>query len=187
MFTPASGLVANLLGACGVLGNFAWPLFRTRESMLTAQAMACAFFTVHFLLIGATTGAVMTTLAGLQASLAIPLGTRPGFRIVYLMTLPATAVAVVLTWHGVPSAFAALGLTLTSLGRYQLRVLRFRSMILASIPAWSVHNVLVGSVPGLCSDGMTLLSGGWMLLRTYRQAHPLQVEPAGEDRAAAGS
>ena len=155
--------------------------------MLAAQATACAFFTAHFLLIGATTGAVMTTLAGLQATLAIPLGTRPGFRVVYLMTLPFTAVAVVLTWHGLPSVFAAVGLTLTSLGRYQLGVLRFRALILTSIPAWSLHNVLVGSVPGLCSDALTLCSGGWMLLRTYRRAHPLQVRSARDDQAAVGS
>ena len=187
MFSPAAGLAANLLGACGVLGNFAWPLFHRRESMLAAQATACAFFTAHFLLIGATTGAVMTMLAGLQALLAIPLGTRAGFRAVYLLTLPLTALAVVLTWHGAPSLFAAVGLALTSLGRYQLRVLRFRSLILASIPAWSLHNVLVGSIPGLCSDALTLCSGGWMLMRTYRRAHPLQVQAACEDSAASGS
>ena len=185
MFTPAGGLAANVLGACGVLGNFAWPFFHRRESMLAAQAMACAFFTAHFLLIGATTGAVMTTLAGVQAMLAIPLGTRPGFRLVYLLTLPVTAAAVVFTWHGVPSLFAALGLALTSLGRYQLPVLRFRALILSSIPAWSLHNVLVGSIPGLSSDALTLFSGGWMLFSTYRQARLLEAERRRDDSATA--
>ena len=118
MFSPAPGLAANLLGACGILGNFAWPLFRRRESMLAAQATACAFFTAHFLLIGANTGAVMTTFAGVQAILAIPLGTRPGFRAVYLLTLPITAAGLALTWHGLPSLFAALGLALAEQQRH---------------------------------------------------------------------
>jgi hypothetical protein len=170
VFTPAPGLAANLLGAAGILANFAWPLFHRRESMLAAQATGCAFFTAHFVLIGATTGAAMATLAGMQALLAIPLGTRQGFRIVYLLTLPLTATGLLLTWHGLPSLFAAIGLTFTSLGRYQIVVMRFRTLILASIPAWSLHNLLVGSIPGLLSDVLTLASGGWVIFTTYRQA-----------------
>ena len=161
MFTPAPDLTANLLGACGILANFAWPLFHRREAMLAAQATGCAFFMAHFAIIDARTGAVMAAFAGLQALLAVPLGTRPGFRVVYLLTLPLTAAALVVTWHGLPSLFAAVGLTLTSLGRYQIVVMRFRTLILASIPAWTIHNVLVGSVPGLLSDALTLSSGGW--------------------------
>lgn len=179
MFTPAVGLAANLFGACGILANFAWPLFHRRESMLAAQATGCAFFIAHFVLIDAKTGAVMATFAGVQALLAIPLGTRPGFRVVYLFTLPLTATALVATWHGLPSLFAALGLTLTSLGRYQIVVMRFRALILASIPAWTVHNVLVGSVPGLLSDAMTLASGGWVFFITYRRARRLRMEVGG--------
>lgn len=179
MFAPAAGFAANLLGACGILANFAWPLFHRRESMLAAQATGCVFFTAHFVLIDATTGAVMATFAGLQALLAIPLGARPGFRVVYLCTLPLTAVALAVTWHGVPSLFAAIGLTLTSLGRYQVVVMRFRTLILASIPAWTLHNFLVGSIPGLLSDALTLASGGWVLFADYRQARRLQIEARG--------
>jgi hypothetical protein len=159
------GLLANVLGAGGVLGNFAWPLFRRRESMLASQAVACAFFTAHFVMIGATTGAAMTTLAGLQALAAIPLGSRPGFRSLYLAILPVIGAAMVASWHGIPSLFAALGLALTSVGRYQLDPTHFRTLILLSIPAWSVHNVLTGSIPGLCSDALTLASGIWVLSR----------------------
>jgi hypothetical protein len=160
-----ASLAANLLGAGGVLGNFAWPLFRRREGMLASQAVACAFFTAHFVMIGATTGAAMTTLAGLQALAAIPLGSRPGFRNLYLAILPLIGAAMLASWHGLPSFFAALGLALTSVGRYQLDATRFRTLILMSIPAWSVHNVLTGSIPGLCSDALTLASGIWVLSR----------------------
>ena len=158
------------MGAGGIACNFAWPLFRSREGMLATQATACAFFTAHFALIGAMTGATMTTLAGMQAMAAIPLGSRPGFRVVYLATLPLIAAAMMASWHGLPSFFAALGLALTSVGRYQLDVTRFRTLILTSIPAWSAHNVLVGSVPGLCSDALTLASGIWMLANASERA-----------------
>jgi hypothetical protein len=171
--TPPSfdiGLPAIVLGAGGIACNFMWPLFRRREAMLGAQATACAFFTAHYALIGASTGATMTTLAGMQALAAIPLGSRPGFRVVYLATLPLIAAAMLTSWHGLPSFFAALGLALTSVGRYQLDVKLFRTLILTSIPAWSVHNVLVGSIPGLCSDAVTLASGVWMLMATSERS-----------------
>jgi hypothetical protein len=186
VFAPAAGFAANLLGACGILANFAWPLFHRRESMLAAQATGCVFFTAHFVLIDATTGAVMATLAGVQALLAIPLGARPGFRVVYLLTLPITAAALAVTWHGLPSLFAAIGLTLTSVGRYQIVVMRFRTLILASIPAWTLHNFLVGSIPGLLSDAFTLASGGWVLLSAYRRGRRARMEARG-DATAAGS
>jgi hypothetical protein len=140
--------------------------------MLAAQATACAFFTAHFALLGAYTGATMTTLAGMQALAAIPLGTRPGFRVVYLSMLPIIGAAMLVSWHGLPSFFSALGLTLTSVGRYQLDPIRFRTLILTSIPAWSAHNVLVGSIPGLCSDAVTLASGAWMLATAARVSEP---------------
>jgi hypothetical protein len=52
---------------------------------------------VHYAGIGALTGGVMALLAGAQALAAIPLGSRPGFRFVYLLTLPLIVAAVVAT------------------------------------------------------------------------------------------
>ena len=60
--------------------------------MLLMQAGGAAAFGVHYLLIGANTAALLLLVAGLQALAAIPLGTRAGFRLVYLATIPAIAV-----------------------------------------------------------------------------------------------
>lgn len=134
--------------------------------MLLVQICTASCFGVHYALLGAWTGAVMNSLGVLQASAAIPLGTRPSFRIVYLLTLPAIAAGVVATWHGPPSACAALGLAFISLGRYQTRLLWFRLFLLAAMPCWFGHNLLVGSIPGMVADTIATANNVAMLIRS---------------------
>jgi hypothetical protein len=173
--------ITSLAGVAGVLANSAWPLLRERRSMLQAQAGVCALFLVHYAGIGALTGGLMTLLACAQALAAIPLGARPGFRFVYLLTLPLIAAAVVATWQGPASAFAALALALSSLGRYQQQVLRFRGLILASVPCWMAHNLLVGSLPGLTADILFAFTGGWAFWAAWRAARGFVAAPAGAE------
>ena len=155
--------------------NIVWPLFRGRTGMLLGQAGVSVFFGAHYLMTGAVTGAYMNGLALLQALLAIPLGDRIGFRVAYLATLPVIAAAVWLTWGGLPSAFAAAGFALISLGRYQLSTIRFRILLLAAVPPWVAHNVLVGSIPGLIADGCALVTGALAL--AYALRHPPLTKP----------
>lgn len=115
----------------------------------------------------------MNGLALAQAILAIPLGSRPVFRIAYLGTLPLIAIALGLTWSGAPSAFAAAGFALITLGRYQISPIRFRGFLLLAIPCWMLHNVSVHSVPGLIADSFALATSAWMLrvdLRRHQAA-----------------
>lgn len=166
--TPPAAL---LLGLTGVALNLAWPLLRGRRLMLWVQAVSGLCFLLHYALIGALTGSLMNGLALLQALAAIPLGTRPGFRVAYLLTLPAIALGLALTWNGWPSVFASLGMAGISLGRYQTRILPFRVILLLTIPFWTGHNLLVHSLPGLLSDALVSASslvGLWILLRERR-------------------
>lgn len=159
---------ADALGALGTLFGATWSLFRTRKGMLVAQLMIGVFFSLHYLLIGAYTGALMNGLAALQALAAIPLGTRPEFRKVYVLTLPLIAAGLWLTWTGPPSLFAALGMTFVSIARYQTDGLRFRLFMMPAIPSWAVHNWMVWSVPGLISDAFGLLFNVMNTVRDLR-------------------
>ncbi|MGQ9370724.1 YgjV family protein [Azospirillum sp. ST 5-10] len=166
----AAAPLAQGIGLLGTLCGMAWPAFRTRAGMLLAQLATNLFFMAHLALLGAFTGALMNALSAAQVGAAIPLGTRPGFRIVYLAVLPVIAAGLVLTWQGIPSAFAALGLALVSLSRYQTDVRLFRLFMVAALPCWFGHNLLVGSIPGMMSDVVGMAINGAMLLRLAR--HP---------------
>lgn len=155
--------------------NVLWPFFRGRRAMLAAQAAGAFLFGLHYILVEAFTGSVMATLGGAQALLAIPLGTRPGFRRVYIGMLPIIAVGLALTWRGPASAFAALAMTIVSLGRYQTDILWFRGLLIACVPMWMGHNLIVGSIPGLSSDVLSIAGGTYMFWITWKQQKVLVV------------
>lgn len=161
-------ILAQALGVAAAACGMGWALFRGRAGMLAAQACCGGFFAGHFWLIGATTGAAMNVLAAAQAVAAIPLGERPGFRLVYVTLLPVIAVGVWLTWDGGPSLAAAAGTALVSLARYQVSVLRVRVFMAAALPCWFIHNVWVFSIPGMLSDVTGMTINGVMLWRLLR-------------------
>jgi hypothetical protein len=166
-----------MIGFAGVAANTVWPLFRSRTTMLLAQAGGAAAFGVHYFLLEAHTAALLLLVAGLQAVAAIPLGTRSGFRLVYLATIPAIAAIMAFSWQGPASLFASLGLATISLGRYQTRIIPFRALLVACVPFWIVHNFLVWSVPGLVSDALSMSAGLWMLWITIKEERALQHPP----------
>ncbi len=157
------------IGMLGAAFAILWPLCRTRTSMLLMQSGVAVFFALHYVLEGAVTGAVMNGLGLAQGLLAIPLGDKPLFRVAYLATLPLIAFVLVMTWAGAPSAFAAVGFAMISLGRYQLSTVRFRMFLLIAIPCWMLHNASVGSVPGLIADTFALGTSAWMLRRDLQR------------------
>lgn len=66
--------------------------------------------------------------------------------------MPVVATMAALTWQGPASAFAAAGTAMVCLARWQVRVERFRALLLFSSVPWLGHNLLVGSVPGVAAD-----------------------------------
>ena len=104
---------------------------------------------------------------------------------VYLTTIPVIGAIMAFSWHGVASLFASLGLAIISLGRYQTSVIRFRALLVACVPFWAVHNLIVWSVPGLVSDALSFSSGLYMLVVTLREQRTLQEQRALQKAAGA--
>ena len=81
------------------------------------------------------------------------------------------ACATIATWQGLPSSLAAAATTLSIAGRMQGNETLLRVLLLASTPFWATHDLLVGSLPGLIADLMSMAIGAAMLLRAV-SAHP---------------
>ncbi|CBS87664.1 YgjV family protein [Azospirillum lipoferum] len=164
--------IAQLVGLCGMLGGMLWPFFRSRRAMLLVQLVPCLGFALHFAMVGAPTAAALNALAALQVLVALALGTSPAFRLVYLLILPVIAAVMAMTWTGLPSVFAAAGMALISLARYQTGVAVFRGTMLVALPCWFVHNCLVGSIPGMVSDLTGIAVNVWRLLSDRTAPRP---------------
>jgi hypothetical protein len=163
--TALSHPLAQLIGFVGIVLGTVWPLFESRTRILAAQTLTFFVFVVHFQLLGAHTGVWLNVISGLQAAAAIPLGRHPLFRYIYIATLPAVAAGVALTWSGLPSAFAGLGVLFTSISRYQQDVVKLRIFSNLGLLAWLGHNVLVYSIPGSLTDFGGFAANLFMLRR----------------------
>jgi hypothetical protein len=157
--------LALVSGAGGIACSVLWGLFRGRTTMLVVQLIGTLMFVAHWHFQGSPTATLLTVMSAVQMAAAIPLGTRPGFRYVYLATLPVIAVLLALTWNGWPSVFASLGTAVLSIGRYQTDTLRFRVLMGAAVPLWFVHNLMMMSVPALASDFLGTAVNGYMIHR----------------------
>lgn len=159
---------ATLFGFAGVAANLTWPLMKTRRALLPWQAAACALMLTHFELLGAHTGALIMLVAGVQALLAIPLGSSPGFKRIYLMSLLLTPLVCYFSWQGVQSVFSSLALAIVCIANFQLDQVRQRAMLITAIFAWVAHNLIVGSLPGLIFNALAFMVSAFMLLKVRR-------------------
>lgn len=160
--------LANAIGAFAAVLGAAWPIFKTRTVMLWLHAVIHVAMCAHFFLLGALSGSLMNALGLGQTLAAIPLGTRPGFRKIYIAYLPLIAAGAVYTWDGYVSIFAAGGLALMSLARYQTDVMKFRVLMIAAICSWATYDTLVQSIPALTLDAATLVMSFAMIRRERR-------------------
>lgn len=160
--------LANGFGFAGVVANLVWPLMRNRSALLAWQVVACSLMTIHFELLAAHSGALIMFVAGVQATLAIPLGHSPRFKLIYLASLLLTPLVCFLSWQGPQSIFSSLALAIVCIANFQLNQLRQRALLITAIFAWVAHNVMVDSVPGLVSNTLAFCVSAVMLFRVYR-------------------
>jgi hypothetical protein len=98
---------------------------------------------------------------------------RPRLRWVYYSLMPALAGGCLVTWHGLPSLLAGFAATLSTVGRLQVNEMYLRAWLLTSAAIWLAHDLIVGSLPGLAADVLSMATGTVMLLLR-------SLEPAGE-------
>ncbi|MBP2233404.1 hypothetical protein J2847_006742 [Azospirillum agricola] len=161
-------VLADAFGVVGFIIVALWPLARTRRALLFGQGVSAAAFTVHYLLIGAATGAVVTSLSLVQVATAWPAGARPWWcHALYASTSPMLVALTWATWVGWPSLLAGLGLGLATAARWQRRGASMRILLLLAAGAWLAHDTLIASAPGVLAD---LLCAGTLLYGWLRDA-----------------
>jgi Bacterial inner membrane protein len=167
-FAAGAGLVAMICLA-------AWPLCRTRSAMLMTYAGNNLGFMAHYVLLDQLTAAAINGVMGVQTVVAIWLVRWPRLRWIYYALAPALAAGTFLTWHGLPSLLAAAATTLSTMGRMQSNEASLRILLLASTPVWVVHDLIVGSLPRLVADLLSMVIGATMLWKRSPTAHRLMM------------
>jgi Bacterial inner membrane protein len=158
----------------------AWPLFRARSAMLGTYVCNNLGFVAHYGLLEQWTAVAMNGLMSVQTVVALGLVRWPRLRWAYYALMPLLAAASLATWQGLPSLLSAAAATLSTLGRMQSNETVLRVLLLASTPFWTAHDVIVGSLPGLVADVLSMATGATMLVRqspAIREALAAAIRP----------
>jgi hypothetical protein len=131
-------------------------------------------FMVHYSLLGQWTAVAMNGVLALQTVVAMHLAERPRLRWIYYLLMPVLAVGSLITWHGLPSLLAGFAAILSAIGRVQINETYMRTWLLISAAIWLAHDVVVGSLPGLTADLLSMMTGASvLLLRSSSSRHQL--------------
>jgi len=169
-----SNVHVDAFGVVGLGLGFAAGAMPNRTAILIASAACSACFGLHFLHLGASTGAAMCTVSVVQGLVsALCLGTRGRGLIapVFALTSLVAVWLTLATWNGWPSGFAAVGAILSTSARLQGEARPMRLLFLAASLCWAGHNLLVGSVFAMTCDLVTM-SGLVLALRRARLVRP---------------
>ncbi|WP_431859764.1 YgjV family protein [Azospirillum sp.] len=163
--TTATGCAGLILGTTSTL-------ITARRACLAVQAAGALLFAIHYGLLGASTGTLMCALGLVQMATAYP-EERPAWtRALFLATLPAGLCVAAATWHGVMTAFSAIGFVLGTVGRWQTSMGAMRGCYATATLFGAGHNALAGSMFGLGSDALALSGHLWSLWRQKTKRPP---------------
>ena len=167
----------DLFGTLGLCLGFAAGLMPRRDWILAAAAACSVSFGLHYLRLGALTGAAMCAVSSMQSLVAAravgPSGRAAFVAPLFAASSLAAAGLTLATWNGWPSACAGIGALLATAARLQGEPQAMRRLFLAASGAWAGHNLLVGSVFGLTCDVLTVSGLVIALARGAGAARPV--------------
>lgn len=166
---------ADLVGAAALTFSCLWPLMKRRRSILVGQAAANLLFTTHYILLGAHTAAALCVLVLTQILAALP--ERRGWwqKVAFGVTIPGIALVAGATWSGLPTVLSALGISFSTMARWQSDTRRMRWFLLGAGAFWVSHNILVMSPFAIAADVMAAAGNITRLWADRRKAEPATV------------
>jgi hypothetical protein len=165
LLRAADSPVATIAGLAAMVCFAIWPLFRGRSAMLMTYIGNNLGFVVHYGLLGQWTAVAMNGFMSVQTVVALMLVRLPALRWGYYALIPAPILISVMTWRGLPSLLAAAATMMSTFGRMQTNEIALRILLLTSTPFWTAHDLVVGSLPGLVADLLSIATSAVMLLR----------------------
>jgi len=140
---------APIFGIVGLAAQVAWPVFRSRETMLTVQLGATCSFATSYALMGQETATAVCLTGAIQTTVALLAGDRPWLNRMGYVFLPLVLAIGLFTYSGLTTILAVTACCLTMIGRLQTDTLRMRGVQLTASPFGAAHDFVAGAWPCL--------------------------------------
>jgi len=133
--------------------------------MLKLGMVAAFIYSVHFLLLGAYTGAAMNLIGGARAYAFYRV--EPDRRHVWILVIfiAIAAVSTYITWQGIISLLPLIASSMGGIALWHKKPKAIRRWALIVPPIWFAYSFLVGSYPGMVVESIMFTSN---LVGEYR-------------------
>ena len=148
---------------------------KSDDRLLVILIAANVAFALHFVCFERWVPAGLTALIVLRIVLV---RRYKGNRAVMLAMLGAGLVTAVLTWQGPQDWFALTASVLGTVGMFMLHGVPMRVVLAGAAGAWTLNNLLIGSIGGSLAEGLILMTNLVTiarLLRDRRRGHDVAV------------
>ncbi len=151
--------IAQIVGFVGTALLFISFQQKKRRGILFFQICAGAVFVLHYILLGAYTGAALN-FVGFTRSIVFYNSDKkwaksPAWLVMYIVI---SAVSGVLTWAEWYSILPAIAMMLTTVSYWLKNETKIRLVTFPSSPCWLVYNALAGSVAGIITECIVMSS-----------------------------
>ena len=156
--------IAQFVGCIALAFGVSAFQMRTRVSVLAVMATANAFWALHFLLLGAYTGAALNLVSIARNAMFMRWKDRYPGPLLPAVVIAVLAGAAIATWRGPLSGVALTAAVCATIAFWQRHPRNTRRWSLLSSPLWLTHNALQGSYPGIIIEVLVLgsiLIGMW--------------------------
>ncbi len=157
----------------------------TQRRIMIWQSLSCALFIVHFLLLGAYTGALLNLVAMVRSIVYSQRGNKWADSLAWLFVFwGAIALSGVFSWKGPLSLLPLAAMMLTTLSM-RIKIPKYiRLLTLPSAPLWLVYNVVNKSIAGVFTEIFALVSILVAMIRLDILKRPPKTEEASSDEVA---
>ncbi len=152
-------VVAQIIGFAGLACNGLSFQQKKRKGILTFQICAAILFVIHYILLGAYTGAVLNFLGLLRSIVFVNSDKKwaksPIWLVVFVLVF---GVASALTWVDWYSIMPAAAMILTTVSYWFKNETKIRLVTFPGSPCWLIYNILTGSVAGIATEAVVMTS-----------------------------
>lgn len=135
------------------------------DRLLVLLLSANLAFAIQFMIFESWTAATLTLLVIVRIALA---RRYPGNTTAMAIVLAASGVASALTWQGWTDLPAIVAMVLGTVGMFLLQGIPMRVFLGLAALAWTLSNILIGSVGGTLAEALVLLTNSITIYRLYR-------------------
>ena len=161
--------VAQVVGFVGMAMLALAYLQKKRESILAFNIASAVSWTLHFILLGALTGAAMNAVSILRAGVFFAAAKKRNRQpIIFIGVLLIFVAMALLTWQGWVSVLPLVAMTLSTVAMWQKNPQHMRAIIFMSTPFWIIYNVINHSIAGVITEVLLAVSAV-VGLYLYRQ------------------